>query len=161
MRLLPALLVLGLLLVSPTAASADATGCTATLQAQVEAWNKGDLATFMQGYLDSPRMTFTGGGEIVQGYQALEERYRSRYGNDTASMGKLRFTDLDVQPLGADHALVVGRWHLEGANAKSFDGVFSLVMQRVAGSWKILHDHSSTRTPKPQTSPPQPSPPPQ
>ena len=40
---------------------------------------------------------------------ALEERYRARYGNDTASMGRLRFTDLVVEPLDEDHAFVVGR----------------------------------------------------
>lgn len=143
------LLVLSLLalLVSPAAASPDAAGCTATLQAQVEAWNVGNLATFMQGYVKSPEMTYTAGGEIVRGYAALEERYRARYGNDAASMGKLRFTDLDVQALGADYALVLGRWHLERQATAPVEGVFSLVMQKVGDDWKILHDHSSLRPP--------------
>lgn len=140
------LVVLLLLAVLASPALADP---TETLNAQVDAWNRGDLKAFMQGYLDSPTMTYTGGGEIVQGYAALEERYRSRYGNDTASMGVLRFTDLAVQPLDPDHALVVGRWHLD-RKGTTHDGVFTLVMQKVAGSWKILHDHSSVRPPKAQ-----------
>lgn len=138
------LVVLLLLAVLASPALADP---TETLNAQVDAWNRGDLKAFMQGYLDSPTMTYTGGGEIVQGYAALEERYRSRYGSDTSGMGVLKFTDLDVQTLDPDHALVVGRWHLD-RQGKQHDGVFTLVMQKVAGSWKILHDHSSVRPPQ-------------
>lgn len=144
MRRLATFLLLVLLAAPAAAEPAD------TLKAQVEAWNRGDLGAFMQGYLDSPELSYTAAGEIVQGYAALEERYRARYGKDSASMGRLEFRDLAVQPLDPDHALVVGRWHLEQAPGTTYDGVFSLVMKRVGEAWRILHDHSSVRPPAPK-----------
>lgn len=139
-------LLLFLLLALPAGADPAAEGVQATLAAQTAAWNRGDLAAFMQGYLNSPNMTYTAGGQIIRGYADLEERYRKRYGSNMAEMGQLQFADLEVQALDPGHALVVGRWILERAGKPTLDGVFSLVMQKADdGAWRILHDHSSLR----------------
>lgn len=132
-------------------------GPEAVLAAQVEAWNRGDLAGFMGGYLNSPGTTFASGGSLLQGWQPVMERYRERYGASPETMGKLAFSDLQVRPLGSDHSLVLGRFRLERRGQPPLSGVFSLVFVRTAEGWKILHDHTSTE-PGPQT-PPQESPP--
>lgn len=128
--------------------------CTSSLKSQVDCWNRGDLSGFMAGYLDSPEMTYTASGEIVRGAAALRERYQQKYGASPADLGALQFRDLEVLPLGPDHALVLGRWFLGPRGGEPVhDGVFSLVMVRREEGWRILHDHSSgrpARTARPQ-----------
>ena len=108
-------------------------------------WNKGDLDSFLSDYLHSDEMTFTSGGRILKGFDAMEQRYKKAYGNSTDTMGQLSFSDLEVWRLGPQHALVLGRWTLERKEAERRDeGVFTLVMVKVNDHWKILHDHTST-----------------
>jgi uncharacterized protein (TIGR02246 family) len=128
----------------------------AVLDAQAVAWNKGDLKAFMNGYVNSPNMTYTAGGIVVRGWDALRKRYEQRYGKTPETMGALRFTDLEISLLGKDYALAIGRWFLRRAGQPDIDGVFSLIWQKTAGGWRILHDHSSLREPpKPPAGEPQ------
>ncbi|MDQ6699980.1 MAG: nuclear transport factor 2 family protein [Acidobacteriota bacterium] len=113
------------------------------LQDQVAAWNRGDIASFMLAYEDSPRTTFIG-KDIARGHKQVLERYRQRYPT-AEKMGVLTFSDLDIRMLDARNAAVIGRFHLKrapvaGGNA---DGIFSLVFQNTAAGWKIILDHTS------------------
>ncbi len=104
-------------------------------------WNRGDLDGFLADYLDSEEMTFTSGGSILKGHDALEQRYRKSYGESVQNMGTLSFSDIEVWRLGETQALVVGRWKLSRDQVDK--GVFSLVMVKVGDKWKIMHDHTS------------------
>src|SRR5271155_2689572 len=84
----------------------------AVLDAQVAAWNKGDLPKFMEGYWQSPELTFYSGKTVTRGWQATLERYQKRYQGEGQEMGKLAFRDLDIQVLGANDACVRGRFVL-------------------------------------------------
>lgn len=136
-----------LLLASPLAGAAQntpaATRIRSILMAQQEAWNRGDIAAFMTGYWNSPELAFIG-KSIARGWQATMERYRREYPN-RAAMGTLTFSELEVHEVGADAAWVFGRFALartaEGGGAAS--GKFTLVLQRLAGEWKIVLDHTS------------------
>jgi beta-aspartyl-peptidase (threonine type) len=119
-----------------------ATAVRRVLREQVVAWNKGDLEGFMKGYWKSPELTFFSGKDRTQGWQATLQRYRKRYQARGAEMGQLRFTELEVIPLGADHAFVRGRWQLERKKDRP-GGLFTLLMQRRAKGWRIVHDHTS------------------
>lgn len=117
---------------------------TALLQMQNDAWNKGDLDTFMTGYLDSPDISFSAGGKELWGYEALRARYQNRYGKSKESMGKLSFSDIRVFDLGDKNALALGHWHLVRAESgETLDGAFSLVLVLTDKGWKIFHDHTS------------------
>ena len=59
-------------------------------------WNNGDLEGFLQDYYQGDQMTFTSGGRILQGFEALEQRYRKAYGDSTETMGTLSFSDLEA-----------------------------------------------------------------
>lgn len=96
------------------------------LSAQVEAWNHGDLDAFMAGYWSSPDLTFYSGPDRTSGWQATLDRYRKRYQTDGKEMGRLTFSDLDVEVLGPDYALVRGRWQLELSKDKP-GGLFTLI----------------------------------
>ena len=113
------------------------------LQRQAEAWNRGDLEGFMEGYLKGPELVFTSGSQVRRGWQVTYEKYKQRYGTSPATMGTLRFSDLEVHPLGEDSAWVLGRWDLSGSSGEA-GGIFTLVMQRVDDLWLVVHDHTSS-----------------
>ena len=113
----------------------------AVLDAQVTAWNRGDVAAFMQGYWNSPDTEFVGSNGIVRGWQLILDRYRKAY-PDRAAMGHLEFSDLEIQMLGSDAALVVGRFHLQ-RQSDTPRGVFTLVFRKFPEGWRIIHDHTS------------------
>lgn len=118
------------------------------LDTQVEAWNRGELETFMEGYWNSPDLVFTSGGRVQRGWQTTLDRYRAAYGERTETMGRLMFTDLEVHELERESAWVLGRWRLE-TDAETRGGVFSLVFRRIDGRWLIVHDHTTESTPAP------------
>lgn len=114
----------------------------AVLDRQAEAWNRRDLEGFMDGYWNSPDLTFYSGATAVPGWQTTLERYRQRYQGEGAEMGRLKFSDLKIEVLGPDAAFVRGRWHLEMSSGEQ-GGLYTLVFRKVEGGWKIIHDHTS------------------
>ncbi|HUP00889.1 MAG TPA: nuclear transport factor 2 family protein [Gemmatimonadota bacterium] len=113
------------------------------LEEQVQAWNRGDLEAFMQGYWQSPELVFTSGARVQRGWRTTLERYREAYGDSPGTMGRLSFSDLEVHPLGADAAWMLGRWSLAMGPGGERGGVFTLVFRRLDGEWRIVHDHTT------------------
>lgn len=113
---------------------------TAVLERQAAAWNGGDVEGFMEGYWNSPELSFSSGGKVTRGYESTLQQFRTRY-PDRAAMGQLTFTDLEITPLGRDAALVLGRYRVESNQSSS--GAFSLTMRRIDGAWLVIHDHTS------------------
>lgn len=111
------------------------------LVAQQEAWNRGDVDAFMTGYWRSPELSFSGSSGMSRGWDEVLARYKKNY-PDRAAMGRLDFGNLEFRFLGADNALVLGRWHLK-REKDQLGGVFSLVWQRFPEGWRIMHDHTS------------------
>ncbi|MCG3125735.1 MAG: hypothetical protein CHACPFDD_00561 [Phycisphaerae bacterium] len=145
-------LALALFLVGCTAARDDSVAhqVQRVLQRQADAWNRGDVDAFMCDYVRGDDLTFSSGGETHRGWDQTLKRYRARY-PDRASMGTLRFDQLETTPLGDAHALTLGRWHLTRA-VGNVSGNFSLIWRRQNGAWRILHDHTS-QSPAPPTQP--------
>lgn len=130
---------------SPTASidsAAVVAGVTAALRAQEASWNEGDLRGFMNVYLRTRQTTFLSGGSVRRGWQDAYYAYRRAY-PDEATMGTLAFTELSVTPLGPQTALAWGRWRLTRTDDTP-GGLFSLVLQRLNGQWRIVHDHTSS-----------------
>jgi uncharacterized protein (TIGR02246 family) len=127
---------------APSRPAADAERRIRTvLEAQVRAWNAGDLRGFMDGYANSDRTRFQSGGDVSLGWQTVWERYQKRYG-DRASMGTLTFSETEVTVLSPDAAMVVGRWRLQRAQDEP-SGLFTLLFRHTADGWRIVHDHTS------------------
>jgi uncharacterized protein (TIGR02246 family) len=112
------------------------------LREQQEAWNAGDIEKFVGGYWRSPELTFSGSGGIERGWDGVLARYKRRYAT-REEMGRLDFSGLEFRFLGADAALVLGRWRLTRPPTNDAGGVFSLVLQRFPEGWRIIHDHTS------------------
>ena len=115
-----------------------------TLDAQVSAWNNGDIAGFMDGYVREDSLRFASGGTVQRGWQKTLERYQARY-STREQMGTLEFTDLEFIELSAEYAEVFGKFHL--ARDKSVgdaSGLFTLLMKRQGNRWLVMHDHTSS-----------------
>jgi ketosteroid isomerase-like protein len=144
-RLWPAVvLLLFLLQFAPSAIGADAAAdIRHVLDDQVAAWNRGDLTGYMQGYWNSPELTFFSGGAMTNGWQSTLERYQKRYTGEGREMGKLDFTDLSIEMLGDKAAFVRGHWHLTMSDGKEPKGLFTLIFRHMPEGWRIVHDHTS------------------
>lgn len=113
------------------------------LETQTAAWNRGDVAGYMQGYWQSDSLVFIGKRGLTYGWQPTLANYRRSYPN-AAAMGQLSFGSLRITPLGPDAAHVVGKWHLTRPKAAGdLEGHFLLVFRRLGGQWVIVADHSS------------------
>ena len=137
-------LVIGFGRVSATAPQAgggdDDGGLIRLLQSTAVAWNGGDLDAFVAPYADDATyMTATG----PIGRDAIKARYASKYFTGGKPDQQVRFDQTTVRPLGADHALMTGRFTLSGGGQPDRSGWFSLVWKRTPSGWRILHDHSS------------------
>ena len=113
------------------------------LQAQVDAWNFGDLESFMAGYWKSPELTFFSNAAETKGWQPTLDRYKQRYQGEGHAMGKLDFPALQITVLSNDAAFVWGQFHLKMPDGKEPHGMFTLVLRKFPEGWKIVHDHSS------------------
>jgi ketosteroid isomerase-like protein len=115
----------------------------AVLDAQVAAWNHGDLEGYMAGYWRSPELEFYSGSTITRGWQQTLDRYRKRYQGDGHEMGTLSFGNVRVDVVAPDAAIVSGEWRLEMKSGPPPHGLFTLVVRKFADGWRIVHDHSS------------------
>jgi ketosteroid isomerase-like protein len=114
----------------------------AVLDAQVAAWNKGDLEGFMRGYWNSPELSFFSGGTRTRGWQATLDRYQKKYRAEGKEMGTLTFSELEIDVLGTDSAVVRGCFRLKMSKEEP-TGLFTLVFRRFPDGWRIVHDHTS------------------
>ena len=71
------------------------------LDAQVAAWNRGDIDGFMSGYRRSDDTTFVSGDTVTRGWQTVRDRYAKKY-DSRAKMGTLTFSGLTITPLSPD-----------------------------------------------------------
>ena len=125
---------------------AAAEAIEAMLHSSARAWNAGNLDGFMDDYWRSPSLTFSGSGGVTRGWEGVRNRYLESYFAPGASRDELRFEEIEVTPLGADHALALGRYLLASPgvpDAVTSSGYFSLVLRRFQGDWRIIHDHTS------------------
>jgi len=112
-----------------------------TLNAQSEAWNRGDIQQFMEPYWHSDSLIFVGKSGVTYGWENTLKNYQKGY-PDTASMGKLHFDIIQTKRLSAIYYSVVGKWHLT-RSIGDIGGHFTLLLRKIKNKWVIVSDHSS------------------
>ena len=115
------------------------------LSAQQDAWNRGDIDGFMNGYARSKSTIFISEDTLRRGWETVRDRYKKKY-SDRGKMGLLTFSDLEITPLSSDTAVVLGRWKLKRAKDRPH-GRFTLIFRKSADGWRIVHDHTSAAAP--------------
>jgi uncharacterized protein (TIGR02246 family) len=127
--------------VAASAQKAAETKIRQLLAAQTEAWNRGDLESFMQTYWKSDSLMFIGKTGVTKGWQQTLENYKKGY-PDTAAMGKLSFDIITVKSLSPEYFFVVGKWMLK-RSIGDLSGHYNLLLRKIKGRWVIIADHSS------------------
>lgn len=111
------------------------------LEDQRQAWNKGDINEYMQGYNQSDSLLFVGKSGPQYGWNNTLKNYKKSYPNKSA-MGYLSFDIIEIKMISADHTFVLGAWHLKRENDEP-KGYFTLLVKKIKGQWKVIADHSS------------------
>ncbi|HXY61071.1 MAG TPA: nuclear transport factor 2 family protein [Chthoniobacterales bacterium] len=111
------------------------------LREQQDAWNRGDIDGFMNGYWRSDKTVFVSGDDVTRGWQKVLDRYKAKY-SDRAKMGTLTFSEIEFTPLSDDSVVALGSWKLQRASDAPH-GRFTLVFRHFPDGWKIVHDHTS------------------
>ena len=126
----------------------------ASIRAELEAmlaraavnWNRGDLDAFMEDYLPSDSTTFIGGRGLLRGPAAIRASYAPLF-TGRAVRDSLSFAVLDVDPLAPGIVNLIGQYTLArrvgDRDSVTARGPTSLLVRRVGGRWRIVHDHSS------------------
>src|SRR5258708_34735863 len=73
----------------------DAVAIRAVLDAQRDAWNRGDIEGYMDGYERSEQTVFVSGDNVTHGWQTVLDLYKKNY-NTREKMGTLTFSDLEI-----------------------------------------------------------------
>ncbi len=123
------------------AQSQDELQIRALLDQDTKSWNSGNIDAFMDSYWKSDSLMFIGKSGVTYGWQNTLDNYKKGY-PDTASMGKLSFTIIDVKRLSVLYFHVVGKWHLS-RSIGDLSGHFTLLFKKIKGKWVIVADHSS------------------
>ena len=114
----------------------------AMMNASAARWNAGDLHGFMQDYLPGEGTTYIGRRGVVRGPDAIEAGYAPRF-QPGAMHDSLSFEDVEVDLLAPDLTNTIAWYVLMRGDSLVARGPTSLVMRRVNGRWRIVHDHSS------------------
>ena len=126
---------------SVNAQSKDEIAIRKVLSTQNEAWNRGDIDAFMEGYWKNDSLMFIGKSGVTYGWKNTLNNYKKGY-PDTATMGKLTFTLISVKRLSDKFYRVVGKWFLK-RSIGDVGGHFTLLFEKINGRWMIIEDHTS------------------
>jgi uncharacterized protein (TIGR02246 family) len=112
-------------------------------QAQMDAWNRGDLDGAMRLYWDDPDMLFVSKAGVERGLKAFADAMRADFGGKPETMGVYSGQVLEARDLGPDVALLVVRWSIVLESKRLFGGVSTQIWQRVGSQWRITVEHAS------------------
>lgn len=110
------------------------------MKIQEEAWNKADIAGFMNYYWKNDSLKFIGSKGITYGWQKTYDNYVKGYPTKEA-MGILKFTIKEATQLSGTSIYVIGQWELK--KDKPTGGYFTLLWKKINGQWVIVADHTS------------------
>ena len=119
----------------------DSISIVKVLKFQEDAWNEGNINKFMEGYLKSEKIVFTGSNGSIYGWEETKKRYLNNYSNRTL-MGNLKFKIINFQKLSENIIQMQGSFYLKRKIGDS-KGFFSLIWKKENEKWFIISDHTS------------------
>lgn len=110
-------------------------------------WNRGDLDAFLEDYAPGDAPTFVTPRTLLRGRTAIRGVYAARFAPG-AVRDSLSFELQDVDVIDTDVTHVIATYILarrltDGRDSVTSKGPTSLLMRRIDGRWRIVHDHSS------------------
>ena len=120
---------------------ADSLKILNVLETQRIAWNNFDIDEFMQGYLKSDKLVFSGSSGPIYGWDFVKDRYLNTYSSNEL-MGYLDFEINDLFLITKKVAILLGKFNIKRDN-ENLSGYFTLVFKKIKGNWYIVSDHTS------------------
>ena len=111
------------------------------LKQQEKFWNKGDIDSFMQGYVKSDYLVFNGSSGPFYGWDSVKDRYIKTYPSKE-KMGTLNFKIDNISLITSSVAQLIGQFFLSYPKSE-VSGYFTLILLKSKGKWLILSDHTS------------------
>ena len=122
----------------PSFTPADEAQIRAAIDAQTAAWNRNDLARYMDGYWKSPALVLDDGEADVHGWDDAADAVRRKAVREGGTLGTLRIDGLRVAGLG-DVATASGHWLLRQSDGSVHERLFTCQLRRFpAEGWKIV-----------------------
>lgn len=137
-------IVSGFLFSQQAVSKKDSLAVVKVLFEQQDDWNKGDIDAFMEGYLKSDELVFSGASGPIYGWEATRDRYKRTY-SDRVKMGELKFDVLHLLALSPTVIQLQGKFYLTRTIGDA-QGFFTLNWVRVKDKWYIISDHTSAST---------------
>lgn len=134
-------IVSGFLFSQQAVSKKDSLDVVKVLFEQQDHWNKGDIEAFMEGYLKSDELVFSGASGPIYGWEATRDRYKRIY-SDRVKMGELKFDVLHLLALSPTVIQLQGKFYLSRTIGDA-QGFFTLNWVRVKNKWYIISDHTS------------------
>jgi ketosteroid isomerase-like protein len=111
------------------------------MEGSAAAWNRGDIAGHVGLYTDSAAMMGKNGP--LRGRATIRGLLERGFWSGGRPSQQLSFSELEVTPLGPDHAMLTGKCTLSGGGKPDFTCRFTTIWERRPEGWRIIHDHSS------------------
>lgn len=121
--------------------SAESQAIRMAMQTQEDAWNRGDIPAFMEGYWQDKGLTFIGSKGITSGWDQTLANYLKGY-PDKEAMGTLTFEVIELRRLGPKAFYMIGKYTLKRVSDQP-SGYFNLIWEKVEDNWVITSDHTS------------------
>jgi len=112
----------------------------------VDANNRADVNAMMEMIGRKAGVVSVGDGELSRGWNAIRSEAKKLVG----SRGRYQILlgPVDVSSLGTGYALAIAPYTMtlssEEGEKVQIRGALTLVLERSSGSWKIIHEHSSS-----------------
>ena len=119
----------------------DSISIVTKLLKQQDDWNTGDLDAFMEAYLNTENLVFSGSSGPIYGWKATRDRYKKSY-STRQLMGTLDFEILNIISLSDSVAQLQGSFYLK-RNMEDSRGFFTLTWLKIKDQWFIISDHTS------------------
>ena len=113
-----------------------------TLFQQQAVWNRGDIDAFMEGYIKSDALVFSGASGPIYGWDSTRARYKKAYSNRIL-MWTLKFDILSMKLLSSKVVQLQGKFYLT-RDIEDSSGYFTLTWLKKQSQWLIISDHTSS-----------------
>ncbi|HEX7078278.1 MAG TPA: nuclear transport factor 2 family protein [Candidatus Eisenbacteria bacterium] len=134
---------------APRGAEAARAEVQAFVKGYIDAANRADVTAMMEMVSRRPDVSSVTDGVITRGWESIREdndQFAGKEGTYKFSLGSI-----DVTPLGPGFALAVAPVAVTvvtDQDTLQADSALSLVLEKSAGKWKIVHEHMSGQEPE-------------
>jgi len=133
------ILLAAVLIAAPTGPASEA---RRGLEAQVAAWNRGDLEDALSCYCGRPDIVWVNRMGVTRGFAEFAAPMRRDFA-DPQRMGRYDVEILEARATGRRAGLIVLRWSITRDGARLMGGVSTQLWEPCGGRYRVVFEHAS------------------